>query len=277
MRCVDQIAWYGVRLTLFKLSQSLKTRLAYAMVKVQNGWQKHSIEEVESLASHSPRSTLSAFTPRGPQSAFSPRSSLSGQPFLNSNLSGHPTAGRDQQSSMVHMTAPVHPPSIADSPTRRSLAPPATIVPGQRRRPPPNVNLQINSSLRSPSKPKRPTTTQRTPSQNAAMEADAVETLLFMSTSPNNSGHFPSHLSAYSPTSQAFSTQTSPLKSQFDVSEKRLSTGSYYSPRVSNHRRYEDKTALIDRLLHDLDDDESEELDRAVKIMEQHRATKLSA
>ena len=116
----------------------------------------------------------------------------------------------------------------------------------------PNPNLQL--------KPKQP---QRTPSQNAAMEADAVETLLFMSGSPNNSGRFPSS-NSFSPTSQTFSAQGSPLKEQF-------------SPFKRPMRRYEDKSVLIDRLLNDLDDDMSHELDEAVRILERYRSRRKSS
>ena len=39
------------RLTRMQLSAQLKTRLSYAMVKVQNGWEKQSLEELEEVHS----------------------------------------------------------------------------------------------------------------------------------------------------------------------------------------------------------------------------------
>lgn len=194
-------------------SKNLRTKLSYAMVKVQNGWQSNTLEEVESLAS-SPRSTIPSTSPRFSLSAMSQTRRL----------------------------------QCLSTTTMPSLAPPAPIISGRKR---PNPNLQL--------KPKQP---QRTPSQNAAMEADAVETLLFMSGSPNNSGRFPS--SCFSPTSQTFSAQTSPLKEQF-------------SPFKRPTRRYEDKSVLIDRLLSDLDDDMNHELDEAVRILERYRSRRKSS
>lgn len=193
--------------------KNLRTKLSYAMVKVQNGWQSNTLEEVESLAS-SPRSTITSTSPRFSLSAMS-------------------------QTHRLHCLSTSSP----------GLAPPAPIISGRKR---PNPNLQL--------KPKQP---QRTPSQNAAMEADAVETLLFMSGSPNNSGRFPSS-NSFSPTSQTFSAQGSPLKEQF-------------SPFKRPMRRYEDKSVLIDRLLNDLDDDMSHELDEAVRILERYRSRRKSS
>ncbi|KAK6852478.1 hypothetical protein PG995_011029 [Apiospora arundinis] len=43
-----------------ELSAELKTKLSYAMLKVNNGWQSHSIDEVESLASQAGSPTSSA-------------------------------------------------------------------------------------------------------------------------------------------------------------------------------------------------------------------------
>ena len=47
---------------LLQLSAELKTRLSYAMVKVNNGWQSHSIDQVESLASRAASPTSSNST-----------------------------------------------------------------------------------------------------------------------------------------------------------------------------------------------------------------------
>ncbi|CCC12655.1 hypothetical protein SMACR_05617 [Sordaria macrospora] len=56
---------------LGELSAELKTRLSYAMVKVNNGWQSHSIDQVESLAScaGSPASSNSTVHMRNGSSA----------------------------------------------------------------------------------------------------------------------------------------------------------------------------------------------------------------
>jgi hypothetical protein len=46
-------------LTHMQLSAQLKTRLSYAMVKVQNGWEKQSLDELEEVHSGSPNSAPS--------------------------------------------------------------------------------------------------------------------------------------------------------------------------------------------------------------------------
>jgi len=50
------------------LSAQLKTRLSYAMVKVQNGWEKRSLDELEEV--HSQRGSPSSAPVRGDQLAF---------------------------------------------------------------------------------------------------------------------------------------------------------------------------------------------------------------
>ncbi len=96
----------------------------------------------------------------------------------------------------------------------RGLAPPADIVPGARRRSH-HVN-QPPSGYRSGKALKPIGTKQRTASQNAAMEADAVETLLFMA-SPGNSSYHPSTslgVTSSARPSAPTSSQTSPLGSE---------------------------------------------------------------
>ena len=54
-----------------QLTAQLRTRLSYAMVKVQNGWQDRTIDEVESLASR--QSSMAPPTPTMQQTQGSPR------------------------------------------------------------------------------------------------------------------------------------------------------------------------------------------------------------
>ena len=85
-----------------------------------------------------------------------------------------------------------------------SLAPPVDIHSSSASgRPHSKSRPQIATNPSTPPRPPRPA--QRTPSQNAAMEADAIETLLFMS-SPGNSGRYAAN---------GGSAQTSPLRSAF--------------------------------------------------------------
>lgn len=99
-----------------------------------------------------------------------------------------------------------------------SLAPPADILP--RSRPEsgtpdtphffaarsPRLDSPISNRDGSPATPAKQRSSMRTASQNAAMEKDAVETLLFMS-SPGNSGHHP-------PGRRLDSTRTTPVQQQ---------------------------------------------------------------
>lgn len=162
---------------------------------------------------------------------------------------------------------------------RRALAPPADIVPGSRKRLTPNgfggyaPPLQVNTS--------RPKPKVRTPSQNAAMEADAVETLLFMA-SPSNSGHHPATFSQHESSLRSTQeSQTSPLRSHFRpeealVSPKKVAFAaqSHLNSRLGRGgvKPY-DKAAEIDRMLDEFEDDESsDDLAEAFGIAERRRA-----
>ncbi|CAK7210827.1 hypothetical protein SCUCBS95973_000921 [Sporothrix curviconia] len=69
-----------------ELSAELKARLSYAMVKVNNGWQSHSIDQVENFASHGASPASSTSTIHGRQaSSLSPR--IPGRPFHNRHQS----------------------------------------------------------------------------------------------------------------------------------------------------------------------------------------------
>jgi hypothetical protein len=224
------------------------------MVKVQNGWQARSLDEVESLASQSPRSAISGFQHFSESQMLSPKTTMSRKLARESSESdsSESTAGATGRGRLNILAS-------SQDPSRRALAPPLDIIPGSRRRPAPNAALpRINGPYiqSRPMHSARPHVNQRTPSQNAAMEADAVETLLFMA-SPNNSGYNPPSLSA----------QTSPLRTQFSqtsvTSPKRVA----FSP-ISPTAPAFDKEALIDRMLDDLSDDSDGELEQAFRHAE---------
>ncbi|KPI43488.1 uncharacterized protein AB675_6737 [Cyphellophora attinorum] len=198
-----------------EISQHLRTKLKYAMVKVQHGWQTRSLEELESLASASPRSTASAVTQTNVNSG-SPRR------LIHQRLSrkwSDSSSSVSSQSELYNMASPQLAAVPESGSQLRGLAPPADIIAGQRRRPPPNESTDISLS-QDPSRTVRPAAKQRTPSQNAVLEKDAVETLLFMA-SPNNSSYHvssqPSQESSLRST-QVLSAMTSPLRTQFSQS-----------------------------------------------------------
>lgn len=160
-------------------------------------------------------------------------------------------------------------------PSRRALAPPLDIVPASRRRPTPNAAFHsVTGSQPKMSHAARPSTSQRTPSQNAAMEADAVETLLFMA-SPNNSGYNPPSQASQEPSlrsAQVFLSQTSPLRTQFSqtsvTSPKRVA----FSDAGSTGPAL-DKSAIIDQMLDELSDDSDGELEHAFRLAEKAKMT----
>ena len=253
---------------LVQLSQQLRTRLTYAMIKVQNGWQHRSLDEVESLASASPRSTT--FNHYSDNAHL-----LSPRAVLTAQLARH---NSDSSSNSDSQPPPRRDPILMSPPSsRKALAPPANIISRatqqQRRRPTPNVQVQIVSQSAS-----RPTVKHRTPSQNAAMEADAVETLLFMA-SPNHSGS--AHQSSqFSPVTSApsvrhFPSQTSPLRNTFSAptSPKRVAFAaeSEYSARYGR-----DKNAIVASMVEKLGEDGDADLDEALRLMDQHHATKVA-
>jgi hypothetical protein len=196
------------------------------MVKVQNGWESNTLEEIESLTLQhgSPRSSLTATSFASKQQP-SPSSRTTLTPSLrrrgSSSVSfeaisapgGNPLADHRTSGDGGQQKRPV------SGSQRRALAPPADIVSGGRRRPHhanalPNGYRSVKSQR--PTGPK-----QRTASQNAAMEADAVETLLFMA-SPGNSGHNPSSaggIASSARMSAPTSLQASPLKWNFSGEE----------------------------------------------------------
>lgn len=204
-----------------ELSAQLKARLSYAMVKVQNGWEKQSLDELEEV--HSQRGSPSSAPERGDRLTF-------GSPYLShcrrrpSGVSDHsdqiimspasdptrsyaitpPAYWRPSSKPAIHAATNLI--SITDThsnshiPTHHGLAPAPEFQHNNRRRrssvslPPPPL---LGSSQRKhysdlgagPTMPATPRTgILRMPSQQA--EKDAVDTLLFMS-SPNNSQRYP--------------------------------------------------------------------------------------
>lgn len=214
-----------------ELSHELRTRLSYAMFKVQNGWQSHNLNELEAMALPrlSPSSGISqlqraAGVPTSPsQHAHYPAKAFQytqhSPPFTRSPYEQPDLRQVSTQAPPLHHPMP-NDTSAPHSPHRGpSLAPPVDILPRTSRplhplnMQPPQLNTTNlyrdgTGNLASPtvttSTPltpiRRPASSIRTPSQKADAEKDAVETLMFMS-SPGNSGYHPAafHGAATSP------------------------------------------------------------------------------
>ena len=222
-------------LTHLQLSAELRARLSYAMVKVNHGWQAHSIDQVETLASHaaSPASSASTVHLRHESSSASPQ--LSAVSHRGSNNTTPATGPHHQYSSGRPGDAQWRdsPQSTSRgssaSPVKAShgLAPPVSIQPSQplgnpRREPNPRHAPAFLSSAHhtspraglhtspylAPGRQHRPAMTEAmlvSPHTNVR-EQDAIESLLFMS-SPGNSANlkhaFPSSASQPLPAAHA--------------------------------------------------------------------------
>ncbi|KAF2502322.1 hypothetical protein BU16DRAFT_4863 [Lophium mytilinum] len=216
-----------------ELSAQLKTRLSYAMVKVQNGWEKHTIDELEELPSQrgSPiglPGRRSLDSPRFPERRRRPSGvSETSDQYMASPSQASPNGiprslnGTPPSSWRLGPSQPLPQARLmytgGNASHAPALAPAADIVSRRNRRSnstnvPPMLSTQRKyySDVGAPS---TPTTIPRAgilrmPSQQA--EKDAVDTLLFMS-SPNNSNRL-AHTSA--------DTQPSPLRSEFPAAKR---------------------------------------------------------
>lgn len=250
-------------LTNVQLSAELKTRLSYAMVKVQNGWQSRTIDEVESLASTQGCITSPIQPFKSPRKKDyqgmagiqdpSERTTTSSALLLSPSNTKQPTRNQNYAYASSHMNAssspPKHhrghfspqdvglgseyaymPPSAQQGP---SLAPPVDFAPcsnARRSHQYPHASALHHNGVRSlsnlsasstssrstvpatpPQKRLSPIKTPNATSKATAMEKDAIETLLFMS-SPGNSQRHPTN-------SQLSGT---PLRSTFSTTEKHV-------------------------------------------------------
>lgn len=220
------------------------------MLKVNNGWQSNSIDEVESLASQAGSPTSSTSTIHGRRTLItSPRTniaSLQGQAntFPINTIVQAPTQdfdlySRNDPPSRTYESFWRDHSTPNPLPTQRSshalshklsLQPPADIrpTPSSRRshtpkfsEPPAIPGHGSNSSLNTPT-PRTPNGRAeymepkgiQTPTQKTIQEQDAMEALLFMS-SPGNSGNM-GH--AFPPPARSqMSPQQSPLRTEFNM------------------------------------------------------------
>jgi hypothetical protein len=237
---------------ILQLSSELRTRLSYAMVKVNNGWQSNTIDEVESLASQAGSPTSSTSTLHGRRNPItSPRAAIASiQEHANvpiNTITRAPTSDFDLYSRTEpaqltyesfwrgHSTAVPPPRSshiTSPSSSKAGLAPPADIRPEPSSRrshtpkfsKPPTIPGQGSSSSHT-SMPRTPNRGDfnieskplQTPTQKTIQEQDAIETLLFMS-SPGNSGNM-GHQFPGSRTNQT-SPQNSPLRAEFNIQDR---------------------------------------------------------
>ncbi|KAH0427941.1 hypothetical protein KCU90_g7026, partial [Aureobasidium melanogenum] len=149
-----------------EVAAQLKTRLAYAMVKVQHGWEHRNINEVERLAAAMhPRVAASPTAPSAPIDIRSPPSKRrSGAGMVTWSLPDSSPAmnGHSQNAHMFRRPS--------------ASSPPAQVPSTPKSRPPP-----VRSTM---------------PTQQA--EQDAMDALMLMGGSPGNGGKFPASQSSSS-------------------------------------------------------------------------------
>ena len=243
------------------------------MVKVNNGWQSNSIDEVETLASQAGSPSSSVSTLPGRRNLLtSPRATIANIQGHSHSLSNSVTQAltgdfdlysRTEQPSRTYesfwrdhsASAPSHRQAHASPPQpSRSLAPSADIRPSPTSRrshtpkfskPPTMPGQGSTQDGAFTSMPRTPTMNRRvnlqdntigtqTPTQKTIQEQDAIETLLFMS-SPGNSGNMGP---AFQNRGQHGSPQQSPLRAEFNV---------HGTPRRAQGRRVEfERAALSD-------------------------------
>lgn len=212
-----------------ELAQTLKTRLGYAMAKVQNGWENKTIAEVEQLAAHkmSPnRHSMSHvdYSPRPISAGLSNGAARLSMYEMQSHggLDGttSPPSKRRSGTYSSFMTSPRQPLSGFGA---ANLQPPADIRPTTTSRQyysaaPSSQTSNYSTAMSPPRTPinghsRRPPTL-RTDTQTAEAERDALQAL-FQLGSPHAS-----QVSRQANASQASSTQASPLRTEYPTPRK---------------------------------------------------------
>ncbi|KAK4985013.1 hypothetical protein LTR50_006233 [Elasticomyces elasticus] len=225
-------------------AEKLKTRLAYAMMKVQNGWENRSMAEVETLASQKAAASLNRRS-WGPSRSYGSmlRPQSSGSTSYSPSSYGQTSPAFSVSSTQYRSTSPPPPKRHSSTYTTffaaqhqeppyntgvvpSGLAPAADIRPSfpstaHRRsissRPPPLLSsLRADNhdpnSPRTPRNPPRPAMV-RTITQTQQAEQDTIDALMLMG-SPNNSGHFP-HTPQNNGLSLPSTAQASPFRAEF--------------------------------------------------------------
>jgi len=189
-----------------QVSSDLKTRLSYAMLKVNHGWEANSIEEVESMASQASPTSSSSTIPRRLESSASPALS---QSVPKPNNATPPASQLQSPHDAVWGDGRRHdaPTDALATSAHAALGPPAPIQPSSTLLQANGRNARTNytPTLLSQARSASPRTPGQSYPPQSSRDQDAIEALMFMS-SPGNSANL-KH--AFSP---AASPQSSSLK-----------------------------------------------------------------
>ena len=187
-----------------ELAWTLKARLGYAMAKVQHGWEHKNIREVEALAAHSHRHSMSQldYSSRRPLSSSGGLSNGAGR--LSMYEPDHPSK---RLSASIDLAAP---PRLQPAPDIRPASQ------RQHHHPPPAGQWNQPTAMSPPhtplTTPRRPPTL-RTELQTAEAEREALQAL-FQLGSPHSS-QVAVQVPWQQQGSQASSSQASPLRAEF--------------------------------------------------------------
>ncbi|KIW08635.1 uncharacterized protein PV09_00591 [Verruconis gallopava] len=202
-----------------EISSALKTRLKYAMVKVNHGWENHSLDQLENISRGATPSVSSPSTTSPRRRRFSLHSEYNDHYVTSPDV--HKSPAQYSPGFVHHVYPRYSPPMVGNSSSTLTvsgtpaLAPAAPIAPGRSHRRSQSTRAPPTLSTRGVDAYSQPTTPQRQgilrmPSQQA--EKDALDSLLFMA-SPNNSSCLKYTDSPAGP---------SPLRSEFSQSVKRV-------------------------------------------------------
>ncbi|KAH6612789.1 hypothetical protein B0J18DRAFT_359055, partial [Chaetomium sp. MPI-SDFR-AT-0129] len=237
-----------------ELSAELRARLSYAMVKVNHGWQSHTIDQVETLASQaaSPVSSSSTVHLRN-GSSTSPRLSAGSHRGSNNTTPATgpqpPYPGRSGEAQWRTSPRSTSRGSSA-SPVKAShgLAPPVSIHPSQPINPrresnprhipaflshhtSPHLSTAHTSPYVAPGRPRTISDAMLLSPHTNVREQDAIESLLFMS-SPGNSANlkhaFPT--SSSQPLPSTHNNNSTPQRTALPNSQPRKSLPSGRPP-----------------------------------------------
>ncbi|KAK3056796.1 hypothetical protein LTR09_002589 [Extremus antarcticus] len=233
------------------LARDLRTRLGYAMAKVQNGWEHRNIHEVEQLAAHKvygQRHSMSHMDySRRPVSAGLTNGTAGGHPAYEDYTYARSTADNSTYPSKRHSgnySSSYLPlssqPTLSTHPRLQPAADirPTTSYHNSLSQPPPASAMSPprtpNGHSYSHSRPRPPTL--RTETQTAEAERDALQAL-FQLGSPHTAqnggrGHHYQH-------SQASSSQASPLRSEFGFPTTPAALSTLATPRRVTFARSE--------------------------------------
>lgn len=235
-----------------QLTSDLKTRLSYAMIKVNHGWQAHSIDEVESMASQAASPTSSSSTAPRRHSA-SPALPQFPRPTNGTHATPPASHSQSQPHSQPHSLSqsPRDYPSPNPATKRAALAPPAPIQPGlgpppydgRPSRPGYTPTLLSHSHTASPYTPALglvPDPIILSPHHQAVRDQDAIEALMAMS-SPGNHTRLVSASPRGPPSSAPARTRqplpTSQPRKGLPGSRPRAESAGDYSPQRAPRRR----------------------------------------